>query len=261
MLACKAGGLLGRHVVLKLHGSASGSGRQAACPGPILTGMSLVLPRPGLLAVFHGREQASGRSQGSPSLLSWVVPSDDSASTLFIADSQAAAQGPVTLPLTLSSLMKSEQPRLRQFLEGVGWGERNMFKSRKHLFLGKSPLLFSQGRPNRHPKAHTCSKSVSSSRKSTTFLTVSSQKSALCLCFGQPGQPPPHHPCLLGPGSSPHHPYPAFCSVLGPCSSSRAGVSHSAHPKAYPTTLLRTLLCSHCSQVKLLTWLTGPLQS
>lgn len=53
-----------------------------------------------------GEQGRQERGQGSPSLLSQrkVVPQMTPVSTLFIADSQAAAQGSVTLPLTLSSL-------------------------------------------------------------------------------------------------------------------------------------------------------------
>lgn len=80
--------------------------------------------------------------------------------------------------------------------------------------------------------------------------------------------PHPHHsqsvtsspsplPCLM---SSSHHILLPSCNFLGPSSSSRADIPHSAHPKACPITLLRTLCgLPYLLRLNSLTWLTSPL--
>lgn len=161
--------------------------------------------------------------------------------------------------------MKSDcSLRLRQLyvLEGVGWGERNMFESRKHLFWeSHSSTVFSKVDPTgTQDTAHTCLPNQFHHLGKEHYFPHRFKPEVTPLSvLRQPGQPP-HTIHVSGPWSAlilvpsilqcPQ----ASAAPLGPAS------LHSAHPKASPL-CLEPFLCSHCSQVKLLRGLQVPLQS
>lgn len=141
-------------------------------------------------------------------------------------------------------------------------------EKQKTSLSGKvTPLLFSQGRPNRHPghSTHTYPTSVSSSwERALLSSPFPARTRHFCLRFSQPGQPPPHHPRPLVPG-------PALITFTGILQRPRAPAAPLGPlgqaslsvliPKLVPALCLEPRPRSHCSQGSSVTWLSSSLCS
>lgn len=98
------------------------------------------------------------------------------------------------------------------------------------------------------------------SGKSTTLLTAIWARPLALSLYPAPTTATSSPSSLLCLMSGSHHILLPSCKILGPSSSSRAGIPHSAHPKACPIALLRTLCgLPHLLRLNSPTWLTSPL--